>query len=62
MVPDIASAYRSRMKVADLSSQDEVAIFEKTKAGIEEAGIALHNKSSNHIHYDGYSNAGRYYA
>ena len=43
MVPDIASAYRSRMKVADLSSQDEVAIFEKTKAGIEEAGIALHN-------------------
>ena len=26
-VPDIASAYKSRMKVADLSSPEEVAIF-----------------------------------
>lgn len=43
LVPDIASAYRSRMKVADLSSPDEVAIFEKTKQGLEEAGIDLHN-------------------
>lgn len=43
MVPDIASAYRSRMKVADLSSKDEVAIFEKTKAELTEAGIALKN-------------------
>lgn len=43
MVPDIASAYRSRMKVADLSSPDEVAIFEKTKQGLEDAGISLHN-------------------
>ena len=43
LVPDIASAYRSRMKVADLSSQDEVAIFEKAKSEMEEAGIALHN-------------------
>ncbi|MGI6007830.1 MAG: corrinoid activation/regeneration protein AcsV [Ruminococcus sp.] len=43
LVPDIASAYRSRMKVADLSSPDEVAIFEKTKQGLEEAGITLHN-------------------
>ncbi len=30
-VPDIASAYRSRMKVADLSSPSEIAIFEDTK-------------------------------
>ena len=43
LVPDIASAYRSRMKVADLSSKDEVAIFEKAKREMVEAGIALHN-------------------
>ena len=42
-VPDIASAYKSRMKVADLSSPEEVAIFEKIKADIEESGIALTN-------------------
>ncbi|MEE0713027.1 MAG: 2Fe-2S iron-sulfur cluster binding domain-containing protein, partial [Blautia sp.] len=30
-VPDIASAYRSRMKVADLSSKKEIAIFENAK-------------------------------
>ena len=38
-VPDIASAYRSRMKVADISSEKELAIFNSTKAEIEEAGI-----------------------
>ena len=27
MVPDIASAYKSRMKVADLSSREEIAIL-----------------------------------
>ena len=27
LVPDIASAYKSRMKVADLSSKEEIAIF-----------------------------------
>lgn len=43
MVPDIASAYRSRMKVADLSSKDEVAIFENAKAELTAAGIALKN-------------------
>ena len=42
-VPDIASAYRSRMKVADLSSPEEIAIFQKAKADVEEAGIELHN-------------------
>ena len=30
-VPDIASAYRSRMKVADLSSEAEIAIFQNAK-------------------------------
>ena len=43
LVPDIASAYRSRMKVADLSSTDEVAIFEKAKNEMVEAGIDLRN-------------------
>ena len=42
-VPDIASAYKSRMKVADLSSPEEVAIFEKIKSDIEGSGIALTN-------------------
>lgn len=43
LVPDIASAYRSRMKVADLSSPDEVAIFEKAKKEMTQAGIGLKN-------------------
>ncbi len=43
LVPDIASAYRSRMKVADLCSAEEIQIFEKTKADMVEAGIAFHN-------------------
>ena len=38
-VPDIASAYRSRMKVADLSSPAEIAIFENLKSQLQEAGI-----------------------
>lgn len=42
-VPDIASAYRSRMKVADLSSPEEIAIFQKAKRDVEEAGIQLKN-------------------
>ncbi len=43
LVPDIASAYRSRMKVADLSSPDEIAIFEKAKEDLVESGIQLKN-------------------
>ena len=43
LVPDIASAYRSRMKVADLSSTEEVRIFEQAKSDIAEAGIAFKN-------------------
>ena len=38
-VPDIASAYRSRMKMADLSSPEEIAIFEDLRAQLEAAGI-----------------------
>ena len=37
-VPDIASAYQSRMKTADLSSPEEVAIFETAKAEMEQEG------------------------
>ena len=36
LVPDIASAYKSRMKVADLSSPEEVAIFDRAKQDVEE--------------------------
>lgn len=43
MVPDIASAYKSRMKIADLDSAKEIAIFEKTKSDISEAGISFRN-------------------
>jgi len=38
LVPDIASAYRSRMKTADLSSPQEVAIFENIKNDLEAQG------------------------
>ncbi len=41
LVPDIASAYKSRMKVADLSSKEELAIFENAKREVELAGIEL---------------------
>ena len=34
LVPDIASAYKSRMKVADLSSKEEIAIFENAKKNL----------------------------
>ena len=40
-VPDIASAYRSRMKMADLSSPEEIAIFENLRRQLEDAGIAF---------------------
>ena len=44
LVPDIASAYQSRMKTADLSSAEEVAIFENAKADMEAGGIAFSNR------------------
>ena len=43
LVPDIASAYRSRMKVADLSSPEEIRIFDDSKEKIEEAGLPMEN-------------------
>ncbi|MDY3917630.1 MAG: corrinoid activation/regeneration protein AcsV [Candidatus Limivivens sp.] len=43
LVPDIASAYKSRMKVADLSSAEELKIFEDLKEQIAEVGIELKN-------------------
>ena len=42
-VPDIASAYQSRMKTADLSSPEEVAIFEKTQEDLHNSGIVFDN-------------------
>ena len=43
LVPDIASAYQSRMKTADLSSPQEVAIFEAAQTELKASGIAFHN-------------------
>ncbi len=40
-VPDIASAYQSRMKTADLSSPEEVAIFTQAQEAIAASGIAM---------------------
>ena len=41
LVPDIASAYQSRMKTADLSSPEEVAIFTKAQEDMVAAGLAF---------------------
>ncbi len=43
MVPDIASAYKGRMKAADLSSPEEIRIFTETKEQLQAAGITLKN-------------------
>ena len=43
-VPDIASAYQSRMKTADLSSPEEVAIFDEAQASLKASGIVFENK------------------
>ena len=43
LVPDIASAYQSRMKTADLSSPKEIAIFEDAKAELLSSGIEFTN-------------------
>ena len=42
-VPDIASAYQSRMKTADLSSPKEIAIFEDCQNHLRESGIHFVN-------------------
>ena len=43
-VPDIASAYQSRMKTADLSSPKEIAIFENCQADLRDSGIEFANQ------------------
>ena len=43
LVPDIASAYQSRMKTADLSSPKEIAIFEDAQANLRASGIEFEN-------------------
>jgi len=43
LVPDIASAYQSRMKTADLSSPQELAIFENAKSQMEAGGLNFTN-------------------
>ena len=42
-VPDIASAYQSRMKTADLSSPQEIAIFTGCQEQLKESGIRFEN-------------------
>ena len=42
-VPDIASAYQSRMKTADLSSPEEVAIFESCQNDLKGSGLSFTN-------------------
>ena len=43
-VPDIASAYQSRMKTADLSSPKEVAIFTECQDNLKNSGIHFENR------------------
>ena len=42
-VPDIASAYQSRMKTADLSSPKEIAIFQECQEQLKESDIRFEN-------------------
>ncbi len=42
-VPDIASAYKSRMKTADLSTGEEVRIFEEARQKVQASGISFIN-------------------
>lgn len=43
LIPDIASAYQSRMKTADLSSGEEIRIFNQLQTDIRAAGIDFDN-------------------
>ncbi len=43
LVPDIASAYQSRMKTADLSTGEEVAIFTRLEEDLKAAGVDFSN-------------------
>ena len=40
-VPDIASAYKSRMRVTDMSSPEEMKIFDDIQSGLQSAGLEL---------------------
>ncbi|MDO5410333.1 MAG: corrinoid activation/regeneration protein AcsV [Lachnospiraceae bacterium] len=42
-VPDIASAFKNRMKIADLNSKEEIAIFEDARKAVEDAGMPMVN-------------------
>ena len=44
LVPDIASAYQSRMKTADLSSPKEIEIFTNCQKQLQESGICFENR------------------
>ena len=43
LVPDIASAYQSRMKTADLSTGEEIAIFTRLEEDLKAVGVAFSN-------------------
>ncbi len=43
LVPDIASAYQSRMKTADLSSPQEIAIFTACQDSLKKSGMDFSN-------------------
>ena len=43
LVPDIASAYQSRMKTADLYTGEEIAIFTRLEEDLKAAGVAFSN-------------------
>ena len=43
LVPDIALAYQQRLKTADLSTGEEMAIFEALQGQLRDAGIAFSN-------------------
>ncbi len=45
-VPDIATAYRSRMKIADLSSPEEIAIFDQLHKNLTDAGMVFRSDLS----------------
>ncbi len=46
LIPDISAAYRSRMKIADLNSPEEIKIFNDIKEQINEAGLSFTNSFS----------------
>ncbi len=44
MVPDIASAYQSRIKTADLSDEREIAVFDSLQKNMQEVNLSIsHN-------------------